>query len=130
MTAELAAERDRHAEDAVTAERVRISRELHDVVAHNISVLVVQAEAANTVFNDDPPAARAALSAIARTGRQTVDEMRRMLSMLRSRNDELALTPLPGLTQLPDLVAAMRAAASRCAWSSTATRSRYRQAST
>ncbi|MER7460114.1 sensor histidine kinase [Micromonospora sp. NPDC126480] len=71
-------------EHAVIGERVRIARELHDVVAHHVSVMGVQAAAARRVFDKDPAKARTALSAIEETARTAVDELRRMLGVLRA----------------------------------------------
>jgi signal transduction histidine kinase len=110
LTVELEAERDARAREAVTVERARIARELHDVVAHNISVMGVQAAAASRIMTGDEPEVRAALLAIETTGRETVDEMRRMLGILRRSEDELALTPQPSLRDLDALVAQVRAA--------------------
>ncbi|MEU6076509.1 sensor histidine kinase [Micromonospora sp. NPDC047074] len=75
-------------EHAVVGERVRIARELHDVVAHHVSVMGVQASAARRVFDKDPVKARAALSAIEETARTAVDELRRMLGLLRARDTD------------------------------------------
>ena len=110
MARELAAERDARAREAVTVERARIARELHDVVAHKISVMGVQAAAARRVLTGDQPAVRRALEAIESTGRETIDEMRHMLGVLREPSDELALAPQPGLRDLDALAARMRAA--------------------
>ena len=110
LTVELEAERDARAREAVTVERARIARELHDVVAHNISVMGVQAAAASRIMQGDEPEVRAALTAIETTGRETVDEMRRMLGILRRSDDELALAPQPSLRDLDALVEQVRAA--------------------
>ena len=110
LTAELAAERDARAYEAVTEERARIARELHDVFAHNVSVMTVQATAAGRVLEADPVAARGALSAIESVGRSTVDEMRQLLGVLRAPDDELALAPQPSLAGLDALVANVREA--------------------
>jgi signal transduction histidine kinase len=110
LTIELEAERDARAREAVTVERARIARELHDVVAHNISVMGVQAAAASRILQADEPEVRTALDAIETTSRATVDEMRRMLGILRRIDDELALTPQPSLRDLDALVAQVRAA--------------------
>ncbi|MCZ7419755.1 sensor histidine kinase [Verrucosispora sp. WMMA2121] len=75
-------------EHAVVGERVRIARELHDVVAHHVSVMGVQAAACRRVFDKDPAKARAALTAIEETARQAVDELRRMLGVLRARDGD------------------------------------------
>jgi len=113
LTVELEAERDARAREAVTVERARIARELHDVVAHNISVMGVQAVAANRILKADEPEVRTALTAIETTGRETVDEMRRMLGILRRSDDELALAPQPSLRDLDALVTQLRAAGLR-----------------
>ena len=110
LTVELEAERDARAREAVTVERARIARELHDVVAHNISVMGVQAAAASRIMKGDEPEVRTALAAIETTGRETVDEMRRMLGILRRSDDELALAPQPSLRDLDALVEQVRAA--------------------
>jgi signal transduction histidine kinase len=110
LARELAAERDSRAREAVTVERARIARELHDVVAHKISVMGVQAAAARRVLTGEQPVIRQALAAIESTGRETIDEMRHMLGVLRDHSDELALAPQPGLRDLAALAVQMRAA--------------------
>ena len=110
LTRELEAQRDLQAQAAVTIERGRIARELHDVVAHNVSMMVVQAGAAERVLDGEQPHVRAALTAIATTGRETVDEMRTLLGVLRTNEDGLALSPQPGLADLDRLVANVREA--------------------
>ena len=92
------------AQAAVAVERGRIARELHDVVAHHISMIVVQAGAAARVLEGDQPEVTKALAAIEATGRQTVDEMRGLLGVLRRTDDGLALAPQPGLDDLGALV--------------------------
>ena len=87
----------------------RIARELHDVIAHNVSVMVVQAAAANRVLEDDPAAAGASLSIIETTGREALTEMRRLLGVLRQGEASLS-DPQPSLARLPLLVDEMRAA--------------------
>jgi len=96
--------------ERLTVERARIARELHDVVAHNISVMGVQAAAASRIMQGDEPDVRRALVAIETTGRATVDEMRRMLGILRRSDDELALAPQPSLRDLDALIEQVRAA--------------------
>ena len=110
LARELAGERDARAREAVAVERARLARELHDVVAHNVSVMSVQAAAARRVLEGDQPAVRRALQAIETTGRETIDEMRHMLGVLREPSDELTLAPQPGLRDLDALAAQMRAA--------------------
>jgi signal transduction histidine kinase len=95
---------------AVTIERGRIARELHDVVAHSVSMIVVQAGAASQQLGEDQPQVHRTLDVIAETGRQTVDEMRTLLGVLRSDDDALSLGPQPGLADLDQLVAGVRAA--------------------
>jgi signal transduction histidine kinase len=90
--ARLERERDAQAQIAAAAERARIARELHDVVAHNVSVMVVQADGAGYAFDTAPEQAREALDAIARTGRQALTEMRSLLGVLRSADSG----PVPG----------------------------------
>jgi signal transduction histidine kinase len=82
---------------AVVAERTRIARELHDIVAHSVSMIVVQAGAAEQVVEDDPVFARRALEAIRTTGTDALAEMRRVVAMLRDTDEPGALTPQPGL---------------------------------
>jgi signal transduction histidine kinase len=102
--AELEADRERRAHDAVAAERRRIAGELHDVVTHSVSVMVVQAAAARRLVPTDPERAREAMEAIERTGREALNEMRRLLGVLRRGDEDLALTPQPTLKRL-DLIA-------------------------
>ncbi len=104
-------ERERHIEAraAVAEERARIAREMHDVVAHSLSVMVVQAEAAEAMLDADPERARRPIAAVQDTGRQALGELRRMLGALRERADEdPALAPQPGLAGLDDLVRHVR----------------------
>ncbi|MFG3441755.1 sensor histidine kinase [Nonomuraea sp. NPDC047897] len=98
-------ERDQQARMAAAAERARIARELHDVVAHNVSVIVVQADGAGYAIDSDPEQARQAVRAISRTGREALAEMRRLVGVLReSEADATDYTPQPGLAQLAELV--------------------------
>jgi signal transduction histidine kinase len=109
--ARLERERDAQAQIAAAAERARIARELHDVVAHNVSVMVVQADGAGYALDSSPELARQALEAISSTGRQALAEMRSLLGVLRSADDDPAeLTPLPGVEQLAGLLEQARAA--------------------
>jgi signal transduction histidine kinase len=101
-------QREVQAQAAVAVERGRIARELHDVIAHNISMIVVQAGAAARVLQGGQPEVTTALAAIEATGRQTVDEMRGLLGVLRRDDDGLALAPQPGLADLEALVAQVR----------------------
>ena len=107
---ELEQQRELQAEAAVAVERGRIARELHDVIAHNVSMIVVQAGAAARVLEGAQPHVREALEAIETTGRDTVDEMRRLLGVLREDEDGALLAPQPGLADLERLVANVREA--------------------
>ena len=108
--ARLERERDAQAQIAVAAERSRIARELHDVVAHHVSVMVVQADGAAFAIETSPARALEALTAISRTGRQALTEMRRLLGVLRSAVDNSAeLEPQPGVEQLAGLLEQARA---------------------
>ncbi len=108
--ARLEAERDAQAQIAAAAERARIARELHDVIAHNVSVMVVQADGASYALGSDPDRARAALAAISDTGRQALTEMRRLLGVLRTGEEQAGLAPQPGLGELRELVEQARSA--------------------
>jgi signal transduction histidine kinase len=106
-------EREEKARQAATQERLRIARELHDVVAHSLSVIGVQAGAARLVLDADPNPARAreAVAAIEATANRAIAEMRRALGILRDTEQAgAALAPLPGLGQLPALLDQVRAA--------------------
>jgi signal transduction histidine kinase len=95
---------------AVLEERTRIARELHDIVAHSMSVMVVQAGAAEQVVDDDPERAREALRQIRSTGTGALAEMRRMVGVLRDPDEAGLLAPQPGLAGLEALVEDARGA--------------------
>jgi signal transduction histidine kinase len=101
-------ERERESARAVAEEQARIARELHDVIAHNLSVMVVQAAAANDVFDARPDRAREALRTIEATGRSALTELRRLLGGVRG--DGADFTPQPDLGQLDELIDQVRAA--------------------
>jgi signal transduction histidine kinase len=98
-------ERDQQARLAAAAERARIARELHDVVAHNVSVIIVQADGAGYAIDTDPEQARRAMQAVSATGRRALAEMRRMVGVLRTDGVPEEYAPQPSLSQLDDLVA-------------------------
>lgn len=108
--ARLEREREAQAKVAVAAERARIARELHDVVAHNVSVMVVQADGAAYVLDSAPEQTRQALETISGTGRQALAEMRRLLGVLRDdeRGEAGEYVPQPGVEQLTELVEQVR----------------------
>ncbi|HEU4349818.1 MAG TPA: sensor histidine kinase, partial [Actinoplanes sp.] len=102
----LVQEREERARQAVTQERLRIARELHDVVAHSMSVIAVQAGVANHVIDSRPEQARAALATVETTTRAALVEMRRLLGVLRQPDEPAgSLRPSPGLADVPGLIA-------------------------
>ena len=104
VNAALKAEQEQRSLLAVADERSRIARELHDVVAHSISVMVVQAEGAKRMMERDPRRAKAALEQIEGTGRAALVEMRRLLGVLRKEGEGGVRTPQPGTQTLDMLV--------------------------
>jgi signal transduction histidine kinase len=112
LNAQLASEQELRSHWAVAEERGRIARELHDVVAHSVSVMTVQAGAARRTLAASPDQAASALGQIESTGRQALVELRRLLGLLRDRDQEdvAALAPQPGLDHLESLTAAAREA--------------------
>jgi signal transduction histidine kinase len=99
------------ARQAVNAERTRIARELHDVVAHSVSVMVVQAGAARKVLDKDPERASEAMASIESTGRQSLNELRRLLGMLRQADGTATgRVPQPSIEHVDALVAQTREA--------------------
>ncbi|GGG10340.1 two-component sensor histidine kinase [Rhodococcoides trifolii] len=102
-------ERDRRAVEAVAAERTRIARELHDVVAHAVSVMIVQADGASYTLRRDPDRAEAALGNISATGRQALSELRRTVALLRTESPD-DVVPQYGTAALAKIVETMRSA--------------------
>lgn len=102
-------EREQDLRRATSEERGRIARELHDVIAHGVTVMVVQAGAADQIIERDPARARQALVAIQDTGRQALTDLRRLLGLVRD-DDTMRLAPRPGLQELDALVDEMRMA--------------------
>ncbi|WP_166996830.1 sensor histidine kinase [Paramicrobacterium fandaimingii] len=111
-TLQLERERERSAAQAVSLERVRIARELHDVVAHHVSVMGVQAGAARTVMDANPDAARASLANIEQNARTAIDELHHLVGTLRESDDDDASAGVSTInaSQLSDLVAESSAA--------------------
>jgi signal transduction histidine kinase len=100
-------ERDLAAREAVVEERARIARELHDAIAHNVSMMVVQAGAERRVLDEHRGSTHETLQTIEHIGRSALTEMRRLVGMLRSDSDN-PLAPQPGLDDLPLLVGQVR----------------------
>ncbi len=90
-------EREERARTAVIAERMRIARDLHDVIARSVTVMTVQGAAARLLLADDPQRARDATLTVEETGRQALTEMRRLLGVLRTEDDKPARAPQPGM---------------------------------
>jgi len=88
-------------DEAVRAERDRIARELHDVIAHSLSAMVVQTAAAQDLVRRSPDRADALLQSVADTGRTALEETGRLLHLIRDDVDELGLRPAPGLADVP-----------------------------
>jgi signal transduction histidine kinase len=102
-------EREEDVRRAASEERGRIARELHDVIAHSVTVMVVQAGAADQIIEQDPARARQSLVAIQDTGRQALTDLRRLLGLVRDE-DTVRLAPQPGLQELDALVDEIRKA--------------------
>ncbi|HEU5473059.1 MAG TPA: sensor histidine kinase [Actinophytocola sp.] len=105
----LETERDQQARIAVAEERARIARELHDVVAHAVSVIVVQADGAAYTVRSEPEAAERAVRTISATGREALTELRRLLGVLRSEESGEERAPQPGTRSLTELAERVRA---------------------
>ena len=105
LTEQLRDEQDLRAQMAVLDERARIAREMHDVVAHSVSLMVVQTGAARSLLDEDPEQSRAALLAVEDAGREALAELRRALGVMRGGGpDSVALAPQPGLAEIGVLV--------------------------
>src|SRR5205085_10147346 len=108
--ARLAGQQAGEAARAAAEERRRIAREMHDLVAHSMSVMVVQAGGARRIIGRDAGRAVQAAARIERTGREALTEMRHLLGMLSDGSDRAALAPQPTLGEIGELVARARAA--------------------
>jgi signal transduction histidine kinase len=109
-TLRLEQERESERRAAIDEERRRIARDLHDVIAHSVSVMVVQAGAAEDVFERDPAAVLEPIRAVQETGRAALVEISRLLGLLRDDGAELGLAPQPRLDDLGELAEQMRTA--------------------
>jgi signal transduction histidine kinase len=108
--ARLEVERDQQGRLAAAAERARIAREMHDIVAHNLSVIIALADGATYAMASSPERASEATEQVSATGRKALLEMRRLLGVLREESTEHPLTPQPGLDDLDGLLAQVHAA--------------------
>ncbi len=102
--ARLELERDQQARLAAAAERARIAREMHDVIAHSLAVVIALADGASAKLRRDPEQAREALESVSDLGRQALDDTRRLLSVLRTEEGAADRTPQPGIEEIADLV--------------------------
>ena len=107
-TAELEAKQQEEIQAAIADERARIARELHDIVAHSVSLMVLQAGAARQALDRQPEKAREPLLSVEATGRSAMSELRRLVAMLRQPGDEEQLAPQPSLRHLNMLVHQIR----------------------
>jgi signal transduction histidine kinase len=103
-------ERDQQGHLAAAAERARIAREMHDIVAHNLSVMIALADGASYAVRDTPERAEAAMTTASRTGREALAEMRRLLGVLREGDVERELAPQPGIAEIEHVIEQVRAA--------------------
>ncbi len=101
-------ERDQRARLAAAAERSRLAREMHDVVAHNVSIMVTLAEGARAATMSDPAGAAEAMGEVSSTGRMALADMRNLLGVLRDRGEPTGRTPQPDLSGLPALIDGVR----------------------
>ena len=112
-TARLEHERVARAEQAAVEERTRIAGDLHDIIAHALSGMVIQSSGARRLVASDPDRAREAFAAVEDSGREALAELRRLLGVLRREDEELALAPTPSLEHVGALVRRVRAAGLR-----------------
>jgi signal transduction histidine kinase len=104
----LEVERDQQGRLSAVAERTRIAREMHDIVAHNLAVMIALAEGAAAIVPTDPEGSSAAMRQVAETGRGALGEMRHLLGVLRDEQGLTGTAPQPGLDDLPELMAQVR----------------------
>jgi signal transduction histidine kinase len=109
-------ERDQQAQIAAARERARIAREMHDIVAHNLSVMIALADGAAVASRTDAAKAETAAKHVSATGRQALDEMHRLLGVLRNNGDASPRAPLPGIAEIDDLVDQVRTAGLPTSW--------------
>ncbi|HEY2771647.1 MAG TPA: histidine kinase [Solirubrobacteraceae bacterium] len=114
LAAQAATEREERERAAIAEERVRIGRELQDIIAHNVNAMVIQAGGARQLLRTDPERARATILNVEQVGREALGDLRRVLGMLRKDEDPHALAPQPGLDQLAALLDSMSEAGLEC----------------
>ena len=129
-TSALERDQEERARAAVAEERARIARDLHDAVAHSMSVIAVQAGAERLALPEEATSTREVLLSIEETSRQALVEMRRLVEMLRKDDEELALAPQPSLAHLEVLSTRCVRPVCRSSFRSRASRGRCRPAST
>ncbi|GAB3158599.1 histidine kinase [Amycolatopsis stemonae] len=115
-------ERDQQSQIAAARERAIIAREMHDIVAHNLSVMIALADGAAYAARTDAVAAESASLHVSTTGRQALDEMHRLLGVLRGTGGESPRTPQPGVAQIDDLVTQVRTTGLPTSWTITGER--------
>ena len=101
---------EREQEASLRAERARIARELHDLVTHSVSVMVLQTGAARQIMSKDEPRSRELLESVEASGRSALEELRRLLGLLSDGDGAAPLSPQPGVTEIPTLVEQVRQA--------------------
>ena len=101
-------EREQHTQHAIAHERIRIGRELQDIIAQNVGAIVIQAAGARRLIGSEPDRAREAILAVERVGSEALADLRRALGLLRGADDPRKLSPHPGLAQLDALLESVR----------------------
>lgn len=114
LVAQIEAERELSERDSVTQERLRISRELQDVIAQNVSAIVVQAGGARQLIGSDPDGATGAMRSVERAAREALADLRRTLGLLRTEEDPQRLAPQPGLREIGSLLASAHEGGVEC----------------
>jgi signal transduction histidine kinase len=115
-------ERDQQSQIAAARERARIAREMHDIIAHNLSVMIALADGAAFAARTDAGQAEAAAKHVSATGRQALDEMHRLLNVLRGTGEDSPRAPQPGIADIDDLVEQVRATGLPATWTVTGRR--------
>jgi signal transduction histidine kinase len=114
LAAQADAERAQRELSAIAQERVRIGRELQDIIAHSVSAMVIQASGARSLLASEPERARDSILVVEQTGREALADLRRLLGVLRKDEDPRALAPQPGLDQVETLLESIRESGLRC----------------